>query len=44
MEMPSCLLTSAKRVAEIQGANDQKIGALQTSLDDLSRALEEKIG
>ncbi len=32
------------RVVEIQGANDQKIQALQTALDDLSRALEEKIG
>ncbi len=30
------------RVAEIQGANDQKIGALQTALDGLSRTLEEK--
>jgi len=30
------------RVAEIQGANDQKIQALQTALDDLSHMLEEK--
>ena len=32
----------ARGMAEIQGANDQKIGALQTALDDLSRTLEEK--
>jgi len=29
-------------VAEIQGANDQKIGALQAALNGLSRTLEEK--
>jgi len=29
-------------MAEIQGANDQKIQALQGALDELSRALDEK--